>query len=225
MERPTTVWLMRHGQVHNPRGILYGRLPRFRLSAAGREEARSTARLLAGRPLAALYSSPLLRARQTAREVLALHPGLHLALDRCLNEVLSAFQGQPGSLVDARRGDIYSDAEAPCEQPRDLLRRLRAFFRKARRRHPGREVLAVTHGDPILFAILWAAGLPPTPAAKADLRGCGCTTGYPATASLTGFRFHSTEAGEVPALCTLAAGRVALLCPPRALREPLLPAG
>ena len=31
----TTVHLLRHGEVHNPGGVLYGRLPGFRLSTAG----------------------------------------------------------------------------------------------------------------------------------------------------------------------------------------------
>ena len=57
---------MRHGEVHNPRAIFYGRMPRFRLSEAGRRQAEAAADYLAGAPLAAIYTSPLLRARQTA---------------------------------------------------------------------------------------------------------------------------------------------------------------
>lgn len=45
----TTVHLMRHGEVHNPDGVLYGRLPGYRLSARGRAMARMVATHLAGR--------------------------------------------------------------------------------------------------------------------------------------------------------------------------------
>jgi broad specificity phosphatase PhoE len=201
MPSTTTIWLLRHGHVHNPQRILYGRLPRFRLSDRGVEEARAAGRWLADRPLAAVYASPLLRARQTAREVLAFHPRLALTLSRRLNEVLTAFQGAPGAEVDARQGDLYTGVGPPFEQPQEILRRTLAFFRKARRRHAGGEVVAVTHGDVIVFAMLWAAGFAPIPRHKAELKACGFAAGYPATGSLTGFRFHTDAAGGLPALC------------------------
>ena len=44
----TVVHLMRHGEVHNPEGVLYGRLPGYQLSALGRSMAETVARFLAG---------------------------------------------------------------------------------------------------------------------------------------------------------------------------------
>ena len=41
----TTVHLMRHGEVHNPGGVLYGRLPGYRLSERGRAMARIAGRI------------------------------------------------------------------------------------------------------------------------------------------------------------------------------------
>ena len=73
----TTILLVRHADVHNPADVVYGRLPRFGLSSVGREEATRTAATLAGEPLAAIYSSPQLRARQTA-ETIAAHHALYL---------------------------------------------------------------------------------------------------------------------------------------------------
>ena len=57
--------MVRHAHVHNPQDILYGRLPRFRLSPEGRTQAEILARFLSTRDTAAIYTSPLLRARQT----------------------------------------------------------------------------------------------------------------------------------------------------------------
>jgi len=61
-----TGWLARHGEVHNPSRVLYGRLPRMQLSPEGRRQAQALADFLGPRPLAAIYSSPMLRARRTA---------------------------------------------------------------------------------------------------------------------------------------------------------------
>src|SRR5579859_2630210 len=66
---PTTVFLVRHAEVHNPQDILYGRLPRYRLSGRGIAQAVLSGRFLAGRSIEAIYTSPLLRARQTAKIV------------------------------------------------------------------------------------------------------------------------------------------------------------
>lgn len=41
----TTVWLARHGEVHNPKQVFYGRLPRMGLSPAGRRQAEALADL------------------------------------------------------------------------------------------------------------------------------------------------------------------------------------
>jgi broad specificity phosphatase PhoE len=198
MNPPTTILLVRHGNVHNPRRILYGRLPRFRLSAQGREEARAAGRFLAGNGVAALYSSPLLRARQTAREIAAFHPGVGLRRSRHLIEVHNAFEGRPGAEVDGLQGDVYTGAGPPYEQPADIASRARAFFNRVRRQHPGRKVAGVTHGDVIVFAMLWARGLDLSPRHKADLHALGFTGGYPATGSLTAFVFRTDSSRELP---------------------------
>jgi broad specificity phosphatase PhoE len=62
----TVVHLLRHGEVHNPRGVLYGRLPGYRLSAAGEDMARTAAEWFTGRGVTHQVSSPLERAQQTA---------------------------------------------------------------------------------------------------------------------------------------------------------------
>jgi broad specificity phosphatase PhoE len=52
----TTVHLLRHGEVHNPDGVLYGRLPGFRLSELGERQAVAAAEWLAGRDIAHLVA-------------------------------------------------------------------------------------------------------------------------------------------------------------------------
>ena len=86
---------MRHGEVHNPGRVLYGRLPNFRLSAAGREMARSAAAYVqgSGRPVSALYASPLQRTQESAEpfaEAFALDP----IIDERVIEPTNVFEGK-----------------------------------------------------------------------------------------------------------------------------------
>jgi len=147
--------------------------------------------------LHAAYSSPLLRARQTAREILAYHPQLRLRRTPLLNEVFTAFEGQSSQVGENRRDDYYTGVGPPFEQPANIVGRVLAFFENARRRHAGKNVLAVTHGDIILFTTLWARGLAPSPGNKADLRALGFN-GFPATGSLTAFTFRTDSPNELP---------------------------
>jgi broad specificity phosphatase PhoE len=65
------IHLIRHGEVHNPGGVLYGRLPEFRLSERGHQMAELAAKdlLEQDRKIGAIYSSPLLRTRESAGHV------------------------------------------------------------------------------------------------------------------------------------------------------------
>jgi broad specificity phosphatase PhoE len=200
MSPETTVWLVRHGHVHNPQKIIYGRLPRFRLSERGMEEARAAGRMTAGMTFSAVYSSPLLRARQTAREILAFHPQLKLRQSPLLNEVFTVFEGQPGVVGDRRRDDYYTGVGPPYEQPTDIVSRVLTFFEAARRRHAGRSVIAVTHGDVVIFTMLWARGLALSPENKTNLHALGFN-GYPATGSLTAFTFRTASPNDLPRVC------------------------
>src|SRR5690606_23866640 len=71
--------LVRHGEVHNPQRLLYGRLPHYRLSEDGRRMARDAAEYIAEleRPVGALRCSPLERAQESAEpfaEIFDLEP-------------------------------------------------------------------------------------------------------------------------------------------------------
>jgi len=92
MSERTTVHLLRHGEVHNPGKVLYGRLPGFRLSTTGEAMAVAAAEWFAGRDVTHLVSSPLERAQQTARP-LAEASGLAIDTDDRLIEAGNAFEG------------------------------------------------------------------------------------------------------------------------------------
>jgi broad specificity phosphatase PhoE len=88
----TVVHLIRHGEVANPDHVLYGRLPGFHLSEAGRLMAKAAADFLAGRDVTVLRSSPLERAQESA-EPIAAEFGLPVVIDDRLIEAANHFEG------------------------------------------------------------------------------------------------------------------------------------
>ena len=69
----TVVHLLRHGEVHNPTGVLYGRLPGFHLSERGLQMAQMVGDHLASRDVACVVASSLERAQETAAPIAAPH--------------------------------------------------------------------------------------------------------------------------------------------------------
>jgi len=86
------IHLVRHGEVFNPDGVLYGRIPGFHLSELGASMAAAAADHLAGRPLAALYSSPLQRAQESAAPWASAF-GLEIRTEDRLIEPTNKFEG------------------------------------------------------------------------------------------------------------------------------------
>jgi broad specificity phosphatase PhoE len=88
-----TVHLLRHGEVFNPDGILYGRLPGFGLSDLGEAQAKLAAEFLAERDVGYLVASPMERAQQTAVPLAEL-TGLEVNTDDRLIEAANALEGR-----------------------------------------------------------------------------------------------------------------------------------
>lgn len=89
------IHLVRHGEVFNPQGVLYGRLPGFGLSDLGRRMADAAAADLQShrRPVSAVVSSPLQRTQQSA-EPIAERFGLEVRLDDRIIEPTNRFEGK-----------------------------------------------------------------------------------------------------------------------------------
>ena len=71
MADTTIVHLLRHGEVHNPEGVLYGRRDGYHLSDLGRTMAQRVAETIAERDIVHLRTSPLERAQETAAPLAA----------------------------------------------------------------------------------------------------------------------------------------------------------
>jgi broad specificity phosphatase PhoE len=95
----TVVHLMRHGEVHNPDGVLYGRRAGYHLSELGRRMADRVAEHLADRDVTHVVASPLERAQETAQPIAKSH-GLDLATDARLIEAGNVFEGKTFGVGD-----------------------------------------------------------------------------------------------------------------------------
>jgi broad specificity phosphatase PhoE len=196
----TKISLVRHGLVHNPDEVYYGRLPGFRLAERGRAQAVAAGDYLAGAAVEAIYHSPMLRALQTA-DILRSRCAATAPLAECtlLNEILSPFDGRPVAEMERRNWDFYHEVDGSFEQPKDIVARIMRFFELAREKYPGGHVVGVSHADPIAFTIMWANGLPLAAEARKHLVTCGVTDGYPAPASISTFTFAEDGAEQLPA--------------------------
>ncbi|MCL2466000.1 MAG: histidine phosphatase family protein [Micrococcales bacterium] len=163
----TTVHLLRHGEVHNPEGVLYGRLQGYRLSDLGERMAQMVADDLASQPaaeIALVVASPLERAQQTAAPVAAAF-GLDVGTDDRLIEAANYFEGKKfgvgeASLANPRNWPHLRNPFRPSwgEPYAEQVARMRAAVTTARRQVPGREVVLVSHQLPIWVTRLAAEG-------------------------------------------------------------------
>jgi broad specificity phosphatase PhoE len=160
----TVVHLLRHGEVHNPSGVLYGRLPGYRLSELGRRMADRIAEHLTGEDVTHVVSSPLDRARETAVPPAAAF-GLDVTLDGRLIEAGNVFEGKTfgvgdGSLLRPAHWVHLRNPLRPSwgEPYRDIARRMLAAIADARDAARGHEALCVSHQLPIWTARSFATG-------------------------------------------------------------------
>jgi broad specificity phosphatase PhoE len=151
----TVVHLLRHGEVHNPEGILYGRMAGFRLSALGEKQALTVADHLAEHDIRYVLSSPLERARQTAAPLAETH-GLTVVVDDRLIEADNVFEGQRVSVGDGalRSPQHWAKLRNPFrpswgEPFLEIAHRMLAAVHRARDEAAGHEAVCVSHQLPI----------------------------------------------------------------------------
>lgn len=190
----TIVHVLRHGEVFNPEGVLYGRRPGYHLSQLGTTMAKTVAEHLSDRDVAYLASSPLERAQETAQPI-ADACDLEIHTDDRLIESLNVFEGQQFGVGDGalRKPSAWVHLWNPLkpswgEPYVEVAARMRAAIQAARDAARGHEAVVVSHQLPIWVARLSAEGRP----FVHDPRKRQCTL-----ASLTSFHFDGPRLNQV----------------------------
>lgn len=159
---------MRHGEVHNPEGVLYGRLPEFPLSELGHRMAEAAATELegAGRPVSGLIVSPLERARQSA-EPIASAFSLEPRIDPRIIEPTNSFEGLPKGGPDSAFAKprywhrLVNPFRPSWGEPyRSIAARMRAAMDDAWEAPGDDDIVMVLHQAPIWIVHLDIAGKP-----------------------------------------------------------------
>jgi probable phosphoglycerate mutase len=163
---PTVVLLVRHARTATTGKRLPGQARGLVLSPAGQREAEAMAGRIAGVKLAAVYSSPLERARETAA---AIARPRRLAV-RIARDLIDLDVGRWAGLslrVARRRPEWAAIQRHPSgfrfpdgESFTDMQARVVAAIGRLVARHPGQTVVAVSHADPIKAALAHALGIP-----------------------------------------------------------------
>ena len=158
----TTVHLLRHGEVYNPQGVLYGRLPGYFLSDLGLEMADRAASALANRDIATVISSPMERAQQTAAPIAKTHR-VEILTNSDLIEAENIFEGKRVSVGDGVLKQpktwrhLWNPFKPSWGEPYDTVAtRMSAAIESARSQAQGREAVLVSHQLPIWIARLAA---------------------------------------------------------------------
>lgn len=147
----TLVHVVRHGEVHNPEGILYGRLPGHHLSERGQEMAQAAADHLAQRDVVHVASSPLERAQETAAPIAAAHD-LEVALDDDLIESGNVLEGLVvnGATLRSRWRHLLNPLRPSWGEPyQRVAARMQVALERTRKHAEGHEGVMVSHQLPI----------------------------------------------------------------------------
>lgn len=151
----SSVHVVRHGEVHNPESILYGRQPGWRLSERGIAMAEAVADWSKNLSLGAIHASPLERAQQTATPIAGTH-GLEITTDDRLIEAANIFEGKKfelGNGVLKRPGSwrhLWNPWRPSWGEPyTEQVARMKAAIEHARLAASGKDALVVSHQLPI----------------------------------------------------------------------------
>lgn len=161
----TVVHLLRHGQVENPGGVLYGRLPDYHLSEIGLQMAERVGEYTADLDLVHLRCSPLERAQETMAPIARRRPHLEVVTEPRVIEAANLLEGQ---VINAESSAVFKPKNLwllrnplrPSwgEPYTEIVIRMRAAIRDAARAAEGHAALIVAHQLPIWMARCDAEG-------------------------------------------------------------------
>ncbi|MCL5093958.1 MAG: histidine phosphatase family protein [Patescibacteria group bacterium] len=150
----TNIYLVRHTEVENPLNIVYSRLPGFPLSKKGREEAKRLAEYFSTVKLDAIYSSPLLRTKETA-EIIAWPHNLKIKYSDQITEwEFGIWSGVKKETRDPEMVEIFNEKVTKftikgAETVLEIQKRVLDFLYLILKEQSGQNILVVSHGGPL----------------------------------------------------------------------------
>jgi broad specificity phosphatase PhoE len=154
----TVVHLLRHGEVHNPDGVLYGRMAGYHLSELGHQMAGTVGRHLSDHDVTLVVASSLTRAQETAEPIASEH-ALQVVTDDRVIEAGNHFEGEtvgvrPAGLAHPRYWSRLVNPVKPSwgEPYAAIAARMLAAIDDARAAAQGHEAVIVSHQLPIWTA-------------------------------------------------------------------------
>lgn len=149
----TKIYFVRHADVENPENLYYGRLQGFPLSRLGRVQAEELKDFFSSKKITAIFSSPQLRCRQTARPIARAHH-LPVRISRLIQEVGSSFDGiskNEFEKIEPALSNFTPLAKYHRESKEAIERRVLLFVQKISCHYEDCSTVAVSHGDPIVI--------------------------------------------------------------------------
>jgi len=163
---PTTLYLIRHGACEGLGRGLNGRAPGIHLTRAGAEQADALGAAFATLPIAAIYSSPLERARETAECIAARH-AKPIVVESDIDEIdfgdwtAKSFEQLDADIAWRRFNSFRCGTPAPSgEAMISVQARMVNAMIRLQGSHPGDPIVVVSHGDPIKAVLAHYLGMP-----------------------------------------------------------------
>jgi len=163
------VMLMRHGEAeNNVQHIVAGRTSEYHLTEKGRLQVRSTAEKLKDLSIDAIYTSPVIRTVETS-QIVSETIGVDYNVDERLTETeMGSLVGMRMNEVIEKHGDLFqkfydddASAKVGVERFSSIGSRMSSMLDYVAEKYPDKNVLLVTHLDPIKAAITQILDLKP----------------------------------------------------------------
>ncbi len=156
-KRVTIVYFIRHGELNNPKQVFYDREVPLPLNRIGKKQIESLGRFFLKNSIFSevIYSSPLLRTKQSAKILSKLFGNKKIIFDKRLLERSSKnIAGRP-LVLEKEWGDQYRNPNADymVESPESMAKRISACIQELIKKHKGKTFFIISHGDPLAFGM------------------------------------------------------------------------
>ena len=159
----TTIFLIRHGEIDNPKKIIYGRNVDLKLSFKGKEQINLLAKKIRnlGYKINKIYTSPLLRATQSS-DILSKVLGIKTIKteQNLIDDDVPGLAGKPLEMLSQFNPagiEQYSEKYVKLnnESRSKVIRRVKRAFLEILKKNEGETIIIVTHGNPISFSLFY----------------------------------------------------------------------